>query len=328
MNELYVALDYALIGLNAQDTGRLTNAKRAALRCMAAAGLLELLLNKYVVKENDAIVLEKPNQSIMMYQESILQVFLGKKLRTCCTLQEMLLKVTRFSKNDLKTIEHAFANTMKERGILEEVPSLLSCDLYYETAGITVTEYRANPGRYTEVTESLRAEILENGQVTDEAVILFWLLKESGCLYDLFSKEELKRVAERFDALQDNHQLARQLFSVDIHKTKENFIRGLMDLKKRTVSTQVGSGSNFIFPFVQRSEAVFIETEAYFSGKEERLRDIQARLDWHKITYKIIYKQDVPLIKVGNDLYEAVPYAKQMRVPVHGVQLRKYPVSI
>src|SRR5690625_6439908 len=99
---------------------------------------------------------------------------------------------------------------------------------------------------------------------------MLWLLKESGFFPEIFSKHEMNRVSERLQELQSNSPLAKQLFSLDIHSFKEKSIKGFLKKKKEVMSTQVGTGVNFIFPELQRSEAVFIDTQEYFANKEDR----------------------------------------------------------
>lgn len=330
MKELHFAQNFSVIALNSEETNRFTNSKKVSLRCMAAAVILELYLNDHFTKQHDLLAFEKQDdgKTLSLYQDAVLQALLGRKSDLRDTLAGYLESVTKLSRKSLEEIESAFSNSLKELNVLEEIPSLISCDLEFETAGISVRAYRNNADLYAKLVESLRAEILEEGAMTDEAILMLWLLKESGRLYDLFSKDELNRVAERFNKLQESNTLAKQVFPINIHKTTESLVKNFLNLKKNTIATPEGSGVNFIFPFIERSQAVFIDTKAYFANEQERLREVEARLESHGIAFTVIHEGAVPLIKIENVLYEAVPYAKQFRVPVHGVQLRRYPLSI
>lgn len=330
MKELHFAQNFAVIALNTEETSRLTNAKRISLRCMAAAVILELYLKDHFTKQQDRLAFEKQDngKALTLYQDTVLEALLGSKLELLDTLPNLLEEVTKLSKKSLKKIEDAFSNSLKERNVLEEIPSLLNCDLEFETAGIAVKAYRSDEELYAKLAESFRAESLEVGGMTDEAILMLWLLKESGRIYDLFSKDELNRVAERFNALQEDNTLAKLIFPINIHQTKESLVKNFFKLKKDIMSSPEGSGVNFIFPFIERSEAVFIETKAYFASEQERLCEVKGRLESHGIAFSVLHEGAVPLIKIGNVLYEAVPYTKQYRMPVHGVQLRRYPLSI
>ncbi|MCH1625976.1 hypothetical protein [Fredinandcohnia quinoae] len=331
MIELSFAQNFSLIALNAQDSNRLTNAKKVALRCMAAATILELYLNNDFKKQGEILSFEKKsldNSSLALYQETVLKALLGRSDAINGTLPNLLLKVTKLSSRILKEIEHSFTVTLKVIDMMEEIPALIGCDLEFVTAGISVKEYRSNAEVFIKVAEGFRADILEDGPLTDETIMMLYLMKESGCVFDLFSKEELKRVAERINELLEHHSLAKLIVEVTIHKTLEAAAKNFLKMKKAAIATPTGSGLNFTFPIIERSQSVFIDTEAWFSNKEDRLRDVKARLEEKGHSFTVIREGDVPLIKIDNILYEAVPDAKQYRLTVHGVRLRKYPLSL
>lgn len=183
--------------------------------------------------------------------------------------------------------------------------------------------------QYTRITEELRAEILEDGTVTEEAVCMLWLLRESGCMHDLFSRNELERVGTRMDELYSESALARTLFPIPIHKRSELIIKQLLHMKKMAVKTQVGRGLNFVFPIIERSQSVFIETEEMFAGPDQRIRDVITRLESYGHVVKVIRGGQVPIIKIDNICYEAHPHAAYTRVPIHGVRLQpKRPAAV
>ncbi|WP_066073102.1 hypothetical protein [Neobacillus soli] len=331
MKEFSFAQNFSIIALNAQNSLHLTTAKIVSLRCMAAAVMLEKYLDKGFTKAGEVLTItteDLQSAAIPTYQESVVKVILGKKETMSLTLPEYLRKVTKLSGKMLKEVEHGFAISLKEENAIEEIPALLGCDLEYVTAGISMREYRSQTDLYRRIAESLRAESLEEGNMTDEAILMLWLLRESGCLYDLFSKIELKRVAERMIEMLDSSALAKQIYPVIIHKSIETAVKNFLNMKKEVMSTPTGSGINFIFPLIERSQSVFIDTEEYFANKEDRLRDVIARLESQGHHYSVIRTGEVPLIKIDNVLYEAVPSAKQYPVPVHGVRLRKHPLSL
>lgn len=327
--ELTFAQSYSLIALNAQDSIHLTTAKKVSLRCMAAATILELYLDHRFSITEDIIILTKENledTSITLYHETVLKAILGKKNSISDTLSHFLAYVTDLSNKQLEKIECTLADSLKGMDAIEEIPNLLGCDMQFKTAGISMREYRSNAESYTKITESLRAEILEDGAMTDETILMLWLLRESGCLYDIFSTEELKRIASRMNELLESNPLAKKVLYVNIHKSIETAIKGFLNIKKEIMSTQIGSGVNFAFPFFQRSQSVFIDTEAMFENKEERLRDVKARLQEHGHTFTVLREGEVPLIKIDNFLYEAIPTAVICHIPIQGMRLRRYPV--
>ena len=326
MKKYHIAQDFSLIALNGQESGNMTNAKKISLRCMAAATILELYLDGYFKKESDSIEFERQdNSDTLDYHDVVLAILLGKSGTVKETLPDFIAKTLKLSKRDLQDVEDAFVRYLNQLDALEEIPSLLSCDMEFETAGISVKEYQSHPELYMKLVKRLRSEILQENQVTDAGIMMFWLLKESGALYDIFSEDELEGdVAQRFDELIENHALANEILPVSIQKTKESLIKKFLDFKRETMSTSTGAGVNFVFPVLQRSQAVFIDTETYFAKKDDRLQELKSRLEKHNIAYTLIREGAVPLIEVYGVLYEAVPYTKQYRIPVHGIQLRRY----
>lgn len=325
--ELTFAQKFSLIALNAQDSLHLTTAKKVSLRCMAAASILELYLdNKFTIKEDVFSFTRQDleHSSITLYQEAVLKVILGGKENFSDTLPHYLRYINKLSNRHLKEIELTLADSLKGIDQLEEIPNLLGCDLEFKTAGISIKEYRSNAESYTKLTESLRAEVLEEGVITDEAILMLWLLRESGCFHDIFSKEELKGIDNRMNELFNSNSLAKQVFPINIHKSIEIAIKNFLAIKKEIMSTPTALGINFIFPVFQRSQSIFIDTEALFSNKEDRLRDVRARLELNGHSFTVIREGEVPVIKIDNFLYEVLPTAMQYIVPVQGVRLRKY----
>ena len=116
------------------------------------------------------------------------------------------------------------------------------------------------------------------------------------------------------------------LFAVDIHSSLEIAVKNFLRSKKEVMETPTGIGLDFVFPFLERSQSVFIDIEAWFENKEQRLQDVEARLAKYGHQYTVLRRGAVPLIQIDNVLYEAVPTIRQLKVPVQGMSLRKYPL--
>lgn len=204
------------------------------------------------------------------------------------------------------------------------MPSV-SCDLEFSSAGNKILEYRTDSDEYSRQTESLRAELMEEGNVFDETVCMLWLLRESSCFYDLFSREEQKYLTSRINELYLNSLLAKTLLSVSIHNALDSAALGLFSKKKAIFSTQLGTGVLFQVPFMERSSAVFIESEELYCNAEKRLESVIARLEENGNEVHVIRAGTVPLLQIDNLYYECIPTQhKYYRVPVFGVQLRRY----
>ena len=99
----------------------------------------------------------------------------------------------------------------------------------------------------------------------------------------------------------------------------------LFSKKKAIFSTQLGTGVLFQVPFMERSSAVFIESEELYCNAEKRLESVIARLEENGNEVHVIRAGTVPLLQIDNLYYECIPTQhKYYRVPVFGVQLRRY----
>ena len=83
--------------------------------------------------------------------------------------------------------------------------------------------------------------------------------------------------------------------------------------------------STGLVPFMERSSAVFIESEELYCNAEKRLESVIARLEENGNEVHVIRAGTVPLLQIDNLYYECIPTQhKYYRVPVFGVQLRRY----
>lgn len=330
MVDLKLTQSFSMIVLNAQNSIYMTTAKKVGLRCMAAAVIMETYLDNGFKEIEDKLILQENvlDQSITMnYRDTILKPLLYKNIGAKRDLKWWLKKASMLPKRQLVVLEHIIANSLKKISLLEEIPNLLGCDLYYVTSGVAVKEYRSNIQEYTRITENIRAEILEEGPITDEAICMLWLLRESGCIHDFFSRNEIEKVAARMNELYRSDSLAKALFPIHIYRGIEMGIKEFLHMKKAIMTTPFGSGINFAFPILERSQSVFIDTEEYFSNSNKRLEDVKARLvsNGHKFT--VLHEGPISLIKIDNIVYEAIPQAVNMKVPIHGVRLLpKHPI--
>lgn len=240
-------------------------------------------------------------------------------------LSVSLKEAAHLSSSAAKELEHTVYTRLNNLGLMTEASSLVSCDLEFSSAGNKILEYRTDSDEYSRQTESLRAELMEEGYVFDETVCMLWLLRESSCFYDLFSREEQKYLTSRINELYLNSLLAKTLLSVSIHNALDSAALGLFSKKKAIFSTQLGTGVLFQVPFMERSSAVFIESEELYCNAEKRLESVIARLEENGNEVHVIRAGTVPLLQIDNLYYECIPTQhKYYRVPVFGVQLRRY----
>lgn len=324
MKDLKLTQSFSMIALNAQNSIYMTAVKKVALRCMAASVILEAYLSNCFIKTDDKLVIKKdvPGKSGWeSYWEPVLNPLIDKNPGVKTDLKWWLKKASSLSDKKLIILEKKIADSLKENDLLEEIPNLLGCDLYYASSGVDVKEYCSSIKEYTGITEGIRTEILEDGPVTDEAVCMLWLLRESGSVHDFFSRKEIETAAARMSELYKNSVIAKAIFPVRIYRGIELGIKEFLHFKKAVMTTPFGSGINFAFPILERSQSVFIDTEAWFSNSEKRLEDLRSRIVSNGHQFKVLHEGPIPIVKIDNITYEAIPQAVNMRVPVHGVRL-------
>ena len=292
MSELTLHERFALVSLNAQDSLHLTATKKAALRCISAARILEEYMDSLW-----------PSQEV---------------------LEEKLKNAVSLSSHELKELEAKIKNSLEEKQLIREIPNLLACDLDYVTAAVNIFEYRSDETEYTRQTEGMRAELMEEGNISDEVICLLWLLRESSCFYDLFSKSEQDYLSSRISELYLHSPLAKLLLPIEVHKGFEAFSHKFLKKKEDVFTTKTGTGLLFSFPFFERSQSIFIEADAWFSGDDKRLEAVIRRLESQQHEVHVLRAGTVPLLKIDNFYYECIPTQRAMKVPIQGVRLRRY----
>lgn len=319
--------DFAIIGLNAQDSMRLTTAKRAVLHGVGAATIIELYLDHQFTIQGNSLKLEKSileESDLPVYQALVLEPLFRKDNQIDEDLKWWITNAAKMSEKLMKKVERALGDALIGGHKIEEIASLLGCDLEFRTAGLTMREYRSNEKEYTKQVEGLRSELLEEGILTEETLAMIWLLRESGCLYDIFSKEEMKRVVVKINEIYHTDSFAKALFPIQRQDTINKIASSFIKKKKEVLNTSTGVGVTFAFPFFDRAQSIFIETEAYGEGAVLRLAEVKARLEANGHHYEVLREGSVPLIKIDNYLYEALPSQNMYKLPVFGVRLRKY----
>lgn len=78
-----------------------------------------------------------------------------------------------------------------------------------------------------------------------------------------------------------------------------------------------------VFPILERSQSVFIDTEEMFSSLNKRLQDVKVRLESKGHVFTVLHEGQKPLIKIDNIAYQAIPHAIYGKIPIHGVRITK-----
>lgn len=291
MSELSLHERFAIIALNGLQVETMTVAKKLAVRGIMAAEILEKYLNE-----------ESLSKQVDM------------------DFRKILIS----SKRKLKSAEERFTKELKEKGLLSVIPSILNCDMYYVTSGVEVSEYLCDSAEYTRQAEGIRAELLEDGEMSSEIIFLWWLMRESSCFYDLFSPLEIDKITQRLNEIHLNSKVAKELFNLKLQRKIEQIYAKYLKKKHEIFTTALGTGFLFVVPFFERKESVFIDVDQWFSDKDKRLSSVLDRFALKGHVVSVIRTGQTPLIKVDNIYYECIPTQVVVKVPIQGVRLRRY----
>lgn len=226
-------------------------------------------------------------------------------------------------KADKKALERTYADRLQNKQLLCKVSSLLGCDLYYDK-NIKLKTYVSDTREFECQLDMLRAEFLEEGPISEEGIIMAWLLLESLCFFEVFSAYEQNKITARMTELRSESPLAKTLYPITLRSFWGTTAVGFLRMKSQAAATETGKGLNFIFPFLERRQSIFIDTEEYFPNAQLRLMNVLDRVSSQGHVYEVLRDGAVPIVKIDNIKYELIPEAVGGRMPIHGVRLRRY----
>ena len=291
MKELILSQQYALLALNGQESLHPSVAKNAVLRAVAAAQVLETELGK---------------------------VDTSSFLEFSAALQKAVQIAKSLKKKEASQIEQEVVNALKAEELLKEVPDLLGCDMDYDTSGIELKAYLSDD----RIRESLRAEILEDGPISLEYAVLLWLLRESGCIHDLFSVSEQSRVEERMTEAAAQDEQYRTLWEAEFHSIFEGAMNRFVKTKSKLFKNPYLEGVNLAFPYLDRRKSVFIDMVIWGTNVADRRAAAVEYLSKKGFTVEEVRIGSETLLKIGNIYYRIFPMTKTAyKVPIQGVNL-------
>ena len=241
MKQLTLPQQYAVLALDGQMVGYSSVAKGAALRCLKAAQVLE---------EKNALACSPAEWEKQ--------------------LQKAAAAARKLKRKAAAQLEGSVAASLRDAGLLEEIPDLLGCDINYYTSGVSLKAYRCREEDYLGIREGLRAEILEPGEITRECAVLLWLLRESGCIHDCFSTKEQQTLQERMTSLAAGDGFCRLLWETECHSPWQLFALRFLQKKHNLFRNPYLEGVNLVFPFLERRKAIFIDFSLLGTDVAER----------------------------------------------------------
>ena len=291
MKDWKLSEQYAIVALNGLESLHASMAKDAVLRGIAAAKVLE----PYIGEEDS--------------------VFLTK-------LEEAVERAKSIKKKKEKELEEEMASVLKAEGVLEIVPDLLGCDMDYYTSGVELKAYRSEESIYLRIREGLRAEILEEGEISRECALLLWLFRESGCIHDLFSVEEQNKVQRRVLDMAAQEPIVQELWQSEFYSAVEKFVEKFLRTKRNLFKNPYLQGVNLVFPFLERRSAIFIDFVVFGTDVKSRRIAVMEHLVSFGHYVEEVKLGSETLLKIDNAYYRIVPGTRTAyKVPIQGASL-------
>lgn len=291
MKDWKLSEQYAIVALNGLESLHAPMAKDAVLRGIAAAKVLE----PYIGEEDS--------------------VFLTK-------LEKAVERAKSIKKKEKKELEEEMTAVLKAEGILEIVPDLLGCDMDYYTSGVELKAYRSEESIYLRIREGLRAEILEEGEISRECALLLWLFRESGCIHDLFSVEEQNKVQQKMLDMAAQEPIVQELWQSEFYSAVEKFVEKFLRTKRNLFKNPYLQGVNLVFPFLERRSAIFIDFVVFGTDVKSRRIAVMEHLVSFGHYVEEVKLGSETLLKIDNAYYRIVPGTRTAyKVPIQGASL-------
>ena len=295
MKELVLSRQYAVIALDGLESLHPSMAKSAVIRAIAAAKVMEEVMHTEA-ESDPAVFILKLNEAV----EGV------KDLR----------------KKDEKQIEEEMAALLEADGLMEQIPDILGCDMDYYTSGVELKAYRSDEDTYIRIREGLRAEILEEGVISTECAVLLWLLRESGCIHDLFSVSEQDQVQRRMTDAAAENEIFRAMWQTEFHSAVESFAGRFLRAKHNLFKNPYLEGVNLIFPYLERRKAIFIDFVVLGTDVQSRRIAVMEHLSKMGHYVEEVKSGSETLLKIDNAYYRIFPTVKRAyKVPIQGANL-------
>ena len=189
MRDLSITQEYMICTVN--NKGALPAANPKAGVCLVVGGLLELQLEQCISMDDKKVVTvcaELPER--MFYLKPLYDVIhQGKPMKAQKIVETY---VSSFTSKKLNMLLDALMESLKAADVVEPVKA----GLFGNKEG-----YAPKKEVITGIIEKIRAELLEDGELSEDILALTILLDKSGQLKEYFSKFEQKELKGKLNAI-------------------------------------------------------------------------------------------------------------------------------
>ena len=188
MKDLSITQEYMVCTVNGKGT--ISSYNQKAVACLIVSGLLEMQLSKCISISDKKINVCSELPEHMAYLEPLYNVInQGKPMKVEKAVEAYTVV---FTNKKLYALEDAVMESLKEANIVEPVKSGL---LGGKNA------YVPKKDIVTGIIEKIRAELLEDGEISEDVIALTALMEKTGNLKDYFSKHEQKELKNKIEAI-------------------------------------------------------------------------------------------------------------------------------
>ena len=188
MRDLSITQEYLICTLNKK--GALPSANPKAGICMIIGGLLEMQMEKCISMEDKKVIVSAELPEHMSYLKPLYDVINQKKPMKAQKVVETYY--ASFTGKKLNMLLDALLDELKSADAVESVKT-----------GLLGSKEAFAPKKEAviSVIEKIRAELLEDGDVSEDVIALTVLLDKSGQLKEYFSKYEQKELKEKLEVI-------------------------------------------------------------------------------------------------------------------------------
>ena len=188
MRDLSITQEYLICTLNKKGALHSTNPKASV--CMIIGGLLEMQMEKCISMEDKKVIVSAELPEHMSYLKPLYDVINQKKPMKAQKVVETYY--ASFTGKKLNMLLDALLDQLKSADAVEPVKT-----------GLLGNKEAFAPKKeaVTGVIEKIRAELLEDGDVSEDVIALTVLLDKSGQLKEYFSKYEQKELKEKLEVI-------------------------------------------------------------------------------------------------------------------------------
>lgn len=221
MENLTITQEYYICVAN--DKGTISVYDHKAATCLIAAGVLDMSLENCVGIDGKTVeVTGKLPDNIAFLRPLYDTIDQGKAIKLSKVVESY---IASFSDKKLKELIGSVVTSLEGAGVMESVKT----GIFKSKEGRAPSQASVNG-----VVEKIRAEILEDGEMSDEAVALAALLDRAGKLKDYFSKYEHKELRARLTDIKKS-EAGKSV------KEMADYIDGLMASMLAVVTTTTGA---------------------------------------------------------------------------------------